>query len=136
MIGILRNPERFKETISRFYTGSCDVEIKASVTDQETFKTRPEVKTLYKSIPCRLSHESKALSESYERNTVGQTILLFLDNSYEIPAGSKITVLQDEVKNIYGAASEPNVFETHQEIELKLWEDWSGQGSKRSSQDV
>lgn len=122
---ILRNPERFKAVISRFYTGICEVEVKESITDPQTNKTRPEKKTLYSELPCRLSHDSKNKIEAYPRNTVGQEITLFLNNDVEIPAGAKITITQDGVTNIYGAASEPNVFETHQEIALTLWEDWS-----------
>lgn len=135
-LNILNNPERIKQTISRFYTGRAKIEIKKSVTDEGTHKTRPQVLTVYKSIPCRLSHDSKATSSAYPINNVSQTIELFTDNIYEIPAGAKITVTQDGVTNIYGCASEPNVFETHQQIELELWEDWSGTRSKRSSQDV
>ena len=133
---ILHNPGRIKAILTQFYTGICKVEIKESVTDPDTHKTRPEVVTLYDNVQCRLSHESKSVSESYERNRVAQTIMLFLDNIYEIPAGAKITVTQDEVTNIYGMASEPNVFETHQEIELELWEDWSGTRSKRSVESI
>lgn len=133
---ILHNPGRIKAILTQFYTGICKVEIKESVTDPDTHKTRPEVVTLYDNVQCRLSHESKSVSESYERNRVVQTIMLFLDNIYEIPAGAKITVTQDEVTNIYGMASEPNVFETHQEIELELWEDWSGTRSKRSVESI
>ena len=133
---ILRNPNRFKAVLTRFYTGICKVEVKKSITDPSTHKTRPVIETLYKNVQCRLSHESKRVAESYDRNTITQTIMLFMDNIFEIPAGCRITVTQDGVTNEYGAASEPNVFETHQEIELGLWRDWSGTQSKRSSQDV
>lgn len=132
---ILRRPDLIKKSIQSFYTGLATVEIKESIKD-ENGKIRPVVKVEYEDLPCRLSHESKNPSTGYERNTVSQTIMLFLDNEPEIPAGAKITVLQDGVKNVYGCASEPNVFETHQEIELVLWEDWSGTRPKRSGQDV
>lgn len=133
---ILHNPDRFKAILTHFYTGIAKVEIKESVTNEDTHKTRPEVSTLYDNVQCRLSHVTKTTSEAYDRNTVAQSIVLFLDNIYEIPAGCRITVTQDGVTNVYGASSEPNVFETHQEIELRLWEDWSGTRSKRSRQDV
>ena len=133
---ILRSPEHIKAILTRYYTGTATVEIKESVYDESTHKTRPQVTTLFENIQCRLSHESKTLTSAYERNLVDQTIMLFLDNIYDIPAGAKITVVQDGVENCYGLASEPNVFETHQQIELKLWEDWSGTKSKRRSQDV
>lgn len=134
---ILRNPERFKAVISHFYTGVCEVEIKESVKDPETHKIRPEIKVLYTSLPCRLSHDSKNKTEAYQRNTTGQEITLFLDNKVEIPAGAKITVTQDDVTNIYGMTSEPNVFETHQEIALGKWEDWSHgyQGQDQGTQE-
>ena len=136
MSSILRNVGRYKTILTRMYTGSAKVEVKHAVTDKKSHKTRTQVETLYENIQCRLSHESKTLTEPYNRNTVNQTIMLFLDNIYEIPAGARITVTQDGVTNRYGLASEPNVFETHQQIELTLWEDWSGKGSKRSRQDV
>ena len=133
---ILHNPDRFKAILTKFYTGTWKVEIKRSITDPKTHKTRPEIETLFENVQCRLSHESKSVTQSYDRNTVDQTIMLFLDNIYEIPAGSRITVAQDNVVSRYGMASEPNVFETHQQIELELWEDWSETGSKRINEDV
>ena len=133
---ILNNPQRFKDIIKRFYSGTCTITEKKSVKDEKTFKTRIQEVMKYENIPCRLSHSSNNLSDAYPRNTVTQTIKLFLDNDYEIKAGSKIAVTQDGITNIYGATSEPNVFETHQEIELILWEDWSVKGSKRINQEI
>lgn len=133
---ILKNPLKYKNIIKKFYTGVCNVYEKQSVTDAETFKTRPQIVMKYEKVPCRLSHSSNTTTDSYPRNTVSQDIKLFLDNDYEIKAGSQIEVTQDNVTNKYGAASEPNVFETHQEVTLNLWEDYSGRKSKRRSQDV
>lgn len=134
MNSVTRNPKRYKKILSRYYTGRCNIYIKEAVTDRETHKTRAKESLLYKNIPCRLSHESKAISSAYERNTVTQQVMLFLDNEIEIPAGAKIEVVQDGVRNLYGAAGEPNVFETHQQVELTLWEDYSGKGSKRTEE--
>lgn len=125
MATVLRNPDRFKKAIERFYTGRCTVTVKKSVKDETTKKIRPQEVVIYEDIPCRLSHDSKALTESYDRNTATQTIKLFVDNEFDIPTGAKIKVTQDNITNLYGASSVSNVFETHREIELEKWEDWA-----------
>ena len=126
VMGFLRNPERVKKTIQKLYTGRCTIEVRERERDLETGKIRfGEPKAIHTDLPCRLSHSSRTSVSSYERNTAPQSIELFLDNEITVPAGCRVTVSQDGVTNLYGLASVPNVYETHQEITLEKWEDWA-----------
>lgn len=43
----------------------------------------------------------------------------------EVSPGSRITIIQNGRTEVYAQSGQPAVYATHQEIILKLWEDWA-----------
>ena len=52
-----------------------------------------------------------------------QTIKLFISPLVNVPAGSKITVTQNNQIQVYKASGQPAVYTNHQEIELELFDE-------------
>jgi len=75
---------------------------------------------------CRLSFSK--LHHANQTDTAAkrpQTVKLFLDESVEINAGSKIVVSRGGRKFVFGYSGEAGVFDHHQEIILVPWEGWA-----------
>lgn len=113
----------FKPLLNKlFYRGTCSVEIMMTVKDPETKKSEKTLKEVFSDLPCLLSHESKEVSESRELPNANQKIMLILDPDPILPAGSKITVTQDGITEVYKHSGVANRFPGHQEVELELWQ--------------
>lgn len=117
-----------RPAFEQLYTGRATVEVYETYKDPVTKKTVQSVNQVHEDLPCRLSHESKSVSDSVSLPQADQTIMLFTYPSSEvlIPSGSKITVTQDGVTEVYAHSGIVNNFETHQQIELTLWNGWAG----------
>lgn len=76
--------------------------------------------------PCHLSIEGKAAGEqSASAASIVQTTKLFISPDLQIKPGSKITVTQAGVTNVYTHSGKSAVYDTHQEIVLDLFEKWA-----------
>lgn len=114
-----------RKAIEKMYIGVCDVVEYQEVTDPTTKRTgRAEVVVLLAQ-PCRLSFKSNQTTGDGNVASVTQEIKLFISPDVTIKNGSKINVTQNGRKQAYTNSSEPAVYETHQEITLKLFERWS-----------
>jgi len=74
--------------------------------------------------PCRLSFTR--LMPANQTDTAAkapQVIKLFLDETLNIKAGSKIIVKRRNVEFIFGYSGEAGIFDDHQEITLIPWKD-------------
>lgn len=81
--------------------------------------TRRKDGVLYENIPCRLSYQSKNHNQEEEGvSEPDQTIRVYCDIEYKIPAGSKVVVTQYGQTMTYYASGIPAVYNSHQEIEL------------------
>lgn len=127
--------KRTREALERLYTGVCTIEVRKRAKNEETKKQEYIEEVIYENVPCRLSHSSNDPSNSRPLPIAEQVITLFLAPAAEIevPDGSRITVTQDEITDVFGHSGKPNNFPTHQEITLTTWEGWNGQ--KRNSGD-
>jgi len=77
--------------------------------------------------PCKLSFSSlSAVNQTDTAAAIVQTVKLFLDETLEIKAGSKIVVKRNGKEFVYAYGGEAGIFEHHQEIVLKPWEGWAG----------
>lgn len=108
-----------------FYRGVCDIETFPTQKDPVTRKTKKVAVKVYENLPCLLSHESKNTSDSRELPSAEQTIMLFIDPEIDVPAGSKVTVTQDDRTVEFAHSGRSNRFPGHQEIELEKWETWA-----------
>lgn len=111
----------------KLYKGRCTVFEYVNVPDKESGLTINKVeKVVYTDIPCRLSYSSASASaQSGLATIVTQSIKLFTNKDYIIKEGSRIQVTQEGITDMYKACSKPNVYSSHQEVELELLKKWS-----------
>lgn len=116
--------------LALLWTDSASVYIQESYIPQNQHATAKREKALYTDIPCKLSFfNSSESKDPVDNNRVysiqKQVIKLFLDPSYSIPPGSKITVTHKGVTRDYTHSSVPAVYTNHQELVLELFEKWT-----------
>lgn len=115
-----------KPVIERLYIGVCTVIEHQKRFNETTKQTEFEDVEILTDQPCRLSYST--LTQNFEENFAGSTaqiIKLFLDPNINIPAGCKILVTQNGKTVAYTASGEPALYQSHQEIKLKLFEKWA-----------
>lgn len=114
-----------RKAIEMMYIGTCDVIEHQEVSDPVTKKTGfAEVTTLLAQ-PCRLSFKNNPTSGDGNTASITQEIKLFVSPDIVIKEGSKIVVTQNGVTESYSSSSKPALYETHQEITLKLFDRWA-----------
>ncbi|WP_137744547.1 hypothetical protein [Robertmurraya siralis] len=97
-----------------------------AVKDPITHITRYEEVTLHENLKCKLSHKTlTATSKSGGPATIAEEIQLSLGNEYDIPAGCKIIVTQDNVTTEYTRSGKPGIFLDHQQIRLELFKEYA-----------
>lgn len=72
-------------------------------------------------VPCRVMYKSiPHAEESSTGASLTQVIKIFLAPEVKVQAGSRVTVTTNGIETAYICAGEPAVYESHQEIELRL----------------
>lgn len=69
----------------------------------------------------RLSKETIRPTDTNGLTEVVQTLKLFTHPEIDIPAGSKITITQDDITTEYQHSGKPAKYTSHQEIPVELW---------------
>ena len=94
---------------------------KRQVKDEKTKLTSTEEVIVLEDEPCRLSYSNVSTTDQTESVAkTSQIIKLFMSPETKIKPGAKITVTQAGVTETYECSGTPAVYETHQEIILKL----------------
>lgn len=114
-----------RKAIESMYIGTCDVVEHQKVTDPTTKKTGFVDATVLMGQKCRLSFKSIPTTGDGNTAALTQEIKLFISPDVTIKDGSKIIVTQNGVTKSYTNSSEPSLYETHQEITLKLFDRWA-----------
>ena len=115
-----------RKAIESTYDGVCAVMELKKEKDGVTKLTKKQPVIVLESQPCKLSFEIiKAVNQSESAASVTQTTKLFISPEIIIKPGSKITVTQAGKTTNYTCSGVPAVYDTHQEIMLELFEDWS-----------
>lgn len=115
-----------RKAIESTYDGVAVVEEYQQVKDEVTKLTSNEVVVVLKNQPCRLSFEKlQIVNQTESAAEVTQTTKLFIAPDIEIRPGSKITVTQVGRTAEYTYSGVPAVYDTHQEIILDLFTDWT-----------
>lgn len=115
-----------RKAIESTYDGLCTVIELKKEKDELTKLTKKQPVIVLESQPCKLSFEIiKAVNQSESVASVTQTTKLFISPDISIKPGSKITVTQAGKTTDYTYSGVPAVYDTHQEIMLELFEDWS-----------
>lgn len=115
-----------RKAIEATYFGVLTVIEMKKERDAKTKLTKVEPVVILENQPCKLSFETlKSAVQTDSVATVTQITKLFVSPDVSIKVGSKITVTQDSVTTDYACSGVPAVYSTHQEIILKLFEDFA-----------
>lgn len=113
-----------RKHVESLYDATADVYIREEYKTGYVTKHR-ETLTL-EAIPCHISYKTAPhTSEKDTASAVSQEIKLFCAPEHRIPSGSKITVTNKGAVVDYKAGGKPMLYESHQEIELELFEGWA-----------
>lgn len=107
------------------YDGICTI-YRYEQTRADTGEDIKERTVFLEDAPCRLSYDrAPAAADSVTADTIEQGITLFLTPDVAIPPGCYITVTQCGVTTNYENSGPAKVYATHQEIALKLAEEYA-----------
>lgn len=113
-----------RKAIEYLYKGRCIIHT-AKATFDETTKQTSFSDSYSEEIPCRLSVRSSPPTSDGKAAAVQQEIKLFLAPEVEIKAGARVVVTQNGKTDEYKAAGEPVKYSNHQEVNLRLLDDWA-----------
>lgn len=115
-----------RKAIESTYDGVAIVEEYQKVKDEVTKLTNGKAVIVLENQPCRLSFERlQIVNQTEAAASMTQTTKLFISPDIVIKPGSKITVTQAGKTTAYTYSGAPAFYDTHQEIMLELFEDWS-----------
>lgn len=119
--------DKHRKVIERLYEDQCTVKVWESFTDPITKITGHKEVTLIENQPCRLSFKNLSATIKTEGPAeVVQETKLFIAPELKIPAGSKIVVTQKSGRATeFSYSGVPAVYPSHQEIILKLFEEYA-----------
>lgn len=116
-----------RKIIEKTFIDRCTIIEKKEILNKDSSNTLKDVIS-YKDIPCRISYENKNKQPATIINNIAelnQIIKLFINPEIEINAGSKIIATQNKREIIYKNTGIPAYYDTHQEIILENFQDWS-----------
>ena len=114
-----------KNAIESLYIGRCTVTEHRQYIDSLSKQTHFEDVDILPDVPCRLSFSLSRPTDENVAAGVTQSIKLFLAPEINIPAGCKITVMQNGKTTAYKQSGEPAIHTHHQEISLELFKKWA-----------
>ena len=115
-----------RQAIEKMYSGSCTAIEHRKTKNEKTKLMEWQEVTMLEDQPCRLSYSSNFSADKGERASgKEQVIRVFLSPEVEVHPGYRITITQNGRTGVYAQSGQPAVYATHQEIILKLWEDWA-----------
>ena len=115
-----------REAVESMYDGRCTVTEMQSVKNPPTGVIKQTPVVVLTGQPCRLSHKSAETTTVATGVAVqNRTIKLFISPDIEIKPGSKITVTQNGLTADYKRSGLPAVYESHQEINLIIFDSYA-----------
>lgn len=96
-----------------------------SVKDEVTKLTEQKEVATLENQPCKLSYEKINTTDTNGAAIQSMETKLFISPEVEIKAGSKIVVTQNGVTTEFSNSGKPAIYTNHQEIMLKLFEDYA-----------
>lgn len=114
-----------RKALETLYDGLCTVtEYQEYV--RENKSTGHKETIVLEGQQCRLSFSSSPnTNPSDTASKTVQTVRLFIAPKVSIKAGSKISVTQNGITTDYKSSGEPMMYDTHQEIDLELFDGWT-----------
>lgn len=115
-----------RTAIESIYSGVVTIQQYQSVTDPITHQTSQQLVVVKENLPCRLSTVQQVVTDySTGIPLIDNRTKLFIAPEEIIPPGSVLSVTQNGVTKRYEQSGEPAVHSNHQEIMLRLYEDYS-----------
>ena len=115
---------KIKKIIEQWYTDTCNVIVKTKVKKEGITSFEDEV--IYSGLKCVLSYvDNNDTSQSDTADYIKKTALLILPPECTIPAGSRIEITKNGIKSEWQRSSEPDIYETHQEIKISLKKEYA-----------
>lgn len=112
--------------VEKLYCGTMTVYEKTGKFNEDAKVTSFENKVVLTDEPCRISYSNVNITEEHDgASKKMQEIKLFCSPDIVIKEGSKIVVTQHGVTETYLRSGTPAVYNSHQEIKLKLFEGWA-----------
>ncbi len=116
------NLVKYRKTLELTFDYLCRV-VESHKTKKENGSVGFVEVEVYSDIPCRVSYKtSNVTSDVGLLSSVDQVVKLFISPDVDIKPNSKLYIREktSEVEKEYFRSSEPKVYGSHQEIELKL----------------
>ena len=116
----------YKKALQSLWTDKCSVYTYSKTLNELTKRTEFGETLLYSNIPCKLSFDSLATTNSSGDHVDEKTqnVKLFLDETMLIPIGSKVVVTRGKNTFIYKVIGS-GIFHNHQEVKLTIFEGWA-----------
>ena len=113
-----------RKAIEMLYEGICTITGMQEIT-KENGATGFEPVTICTDQPCRLSFGTSRTQTGDTATETVQEAKLYLAPELVVPAGSRVTVKQNNSVWEYKLSSTPAVYATHQEISFSLKDRWA-----------
>lgn len=114
-----------RKAIESQYKGKCTIIEYQSYKKENKSTGKHEIAVL-ENQSCKLSYSSSSsLNVTDTASKVTQVIKLFIAPEITIKPGSKLIISQNGVTTEYSNSGTSAIYETHQEIELELFKEWS-----------
>ena len=113
-----------RKVIETMYDGECTITVNEEYTKENGASGfRPTM--LCEKQPCRLSFVSAGTKMGETGAEKTHEAKLFLSPDITVPAGSRITVTQNNVTREYKLSTIPAIYSTHQEIVFSTEDRWA-----------
>ena len=116
---------RARQAIESRYNGICTVYEYMSVKDEVTKLTEQKEVATLENQPCKLSYEKINATDTNGAAIQSMGTKLFISPEVEIKPGSKVVVTQNGVTTEFSNSGKPAIYTNHQEIMLKLFENYA-----------
>ena len=115
---------KMQKIIEQLYDGKCTITGSQETTDEDG-ATIFETVVICENQPCRLSFGASKIQEGDSATEQTQEIKLFIAPDIVVPAGSRLTVVQNGVTQEYKLSGVSVTYPTHQEISFTLKDRWT-----------
>ena len=117
--------QKVKEVLTSFYDAVCQIQQCSTVSGKDV-ADRLNWRMAWENVPCHLDFDViHPVVEGQQGALVHLDGILFVDSDIKIFPGSRILVYQDNQTWVFESSGEPAVYQTHQEVPLRLAEMWA-----------
>lgn len=112
--------DKVRTAIEQMYDGICTIYITKNEFDKTLHETVQKLELVVEDQECRVAYKTAPVADGVNAAKVKQIIKLFIAPEIQIPPGSIIEVVQNNVVEKFRQSGIPAVYVTHQEILLEV----------------